>query len=330
MENSSKPFLSYLEQIERLKEKGISCEKSNERKFLIRKGYFNLINGYKKPFVIGKKESGEHIYLPGTSIEKIYKVMKFDRRLSGMLLRNITHVEEEIRTITGYKFDLGCSKYNCDWTQTMAYDNKVDDDLILKLIKRIKEEIDIAKNNNNEYINHYNDKYEEIPTWIMTKVIKFTTLISFIQLCTKELKVYICDLYDIEYKQNDNDFGILIGALNWMRRTRNACAHNERIIFLKDKSRIVKTKYHSLLTSTYRYRLRNKQVIDLIIFLKYFNTKQEFNKLINFFDNELKQIALVVDSRVYDSIRASLGIRQIEHLQILKKEDKAINYLNLM
>jgi len=325
-----KPFLSYKEQIARLNEKGISCNKANEKKYLIRKGYFNLINGYKKPFVISKKENGDHVYLPGTSLEKIYKVLKFDRRLSGMLLRNITHVEEEVRTISGYKFDLLCNKNKTDWTQIISYDDRADEKLKLRLIRRIKSEIDLAKDNNNGYINHYTSKYEEIPTWIMTKIIKFTTLISFIQLSKKELRVYICNLYDIEYKQNDNNFGILIGALNWMRRTRNACAHNERIIFLKDDSRIVITKYHLLLTTAYKNRLRNKQVIDLIIFLKYFNTKREFNKLINFFDSELEQIAHVVDSKVFESIRASLGIRNMEHLQILRNKEKSINYLNLL
>jgi len=115
-----------------------------------------------------------------------------------------------------------------------------------------------------------------------------------------------------------------------MRRTRNACAHNERIIFLEDSSRIVLTKYHMILTTAYKNRIRNKQVIDLIIFLKYFNTKIEFKKLINFFDSELEQIAHVVDSKVYESIRASLGIRNMEHLQILKNSEKSINYLKLL
>lgn len=84
MSCEGKPFLTYQEQIERLKEKGISCTKPNEKKYLIRKGYFNLVNGYKKPFVVKRDINGDHHYIEGTTIEKLYKVMKFDRRLSGM------------------------------------------------------------------------------------------------------------------------------------------------------------------------------------------------------------------------------------------------------
>ncbi len=211
MENSNKPFLSYKDQIARLKEKGISCEKTNEKKYLIRKGYFNLINGYEKPFISGKHENGNHKYLPGTSIKKIYRILKFDRRLSDMLLKNITHVEEEISTIAGYKIHLICTITNSSWSDIESYDLKLDKAIIKKLIKKIKEEIEIAKNNNNDYIIHYSKKADKIPIWIMTKIIKFTTLITFIQVSKKSLREYLCDLYDIEYISNDNDFGILMG-----------------------------------------------------------------------------------------------------------------------
>ena len=54
MSTISKPFLNYKAQIRRLNDKGISCNLPEEKRILIRKGYFNLINGYKKPFVINK------------------------------------------------------------------------------------------------------------------------------------------------------------------------------------------------------------------------------------------------------------------------------------
>lgn len=328
IECANKPFLSYGEQVERLKEKGITCDKPNEKKYIIRKGYFNLVNGYKKPFVIGKNGQ-DHRYIKGTSIEQLYKVMKFDRRLSGMLLRNITHVEEEVRSIAGYLFDKENKETSLGWQDIDAYDSKIDIKDIKSLIKDIKKEVSIAKKNNNEYIKHYYDKYDIIPTWVMMKVIRFTTFILFIKLSKIMIKKSICNLYGIEYKQRDNDFSILLGALNWMRKTRNSCAHNERIIFLKDSNTIVITKYHKLLTTQYKNRLRTKQVVDLIIFLKYFNTKTEYNKLINFLLYELKNIEHVVGPHVYDSIRASLGIRQVRHLEFLKGLEKTIEYLKL-
>lgn len=51
----SKPFLTFTGQVERLKEKEISCETIEGKKILIKKRYFNLINGYKMPFISNKK-----------------------------------------------------------------------------------------------------------------------------------------------------------------------------------------------------------------------------------------------------------------------------------
>lgn len=245
-------------------------------------------------------------------------------------MRNITHVEEEIRTITGYKLDLICDRLRIDWTDEAAYDERLDRRLIMQLLSNINSDIDKAKSNSNDYIIHYASKDGTIPTWIMTKVIRFTTLISLIEYSKKELREYLCNLYDMEYNLRNNDFRILIGSLHWMRKTRNSCAHNERIIFLEDDNRIVITKYHRMLTHAYRNRLRDKQVVDVVIFLKYYNTKQEYKKLINFLKNELKQVQLIVPNQVYQSIRASLGIRQVEHLDLLQNIPKKIEYLNLI
>lgn len=71
MSTTNKPFLDYKAQIRRLTEKGISCNTPEEKKILIRKGYFNLINGYKKPFVMSKN-NGEHSYITNTSVDKLY------------------------------------------------------------------------------------------------------------------------------------------------------------------------------------------------------------------------------------------------------------------
>ena len=324
----NKPFLNYDQQLDRLREKGISCHKPNEKKYLIRKGYFNLVNGYKMPFITGVKGNDEHQYIEGTSIEKLYKVLKFDRRLSGMLLKNITHIEEELRTICSHKFD-SLNLGECrNWDDVNSYDARVSIEKRNRLIAKINNEINIAKENGNDYISHYQNKYEVIPTWVMTKVIKFTTFISMIELSKKELRVHICNLYGIEHKSRNNDFKYLFASLNWMRKTRNACAHNERIIFLKDSSKVAITQYHKQLTFAYNTR-RNKQIVDLLLYLKYFNTQQEYNKLINFVIKELKDMEMVVGSYSYNRIRSSLGIRDIGHLRLIQKLEKKIPYLNL-
>lgn len=333
MSSINKPFLNYKEQIKRLSIKGISCNSPEEKKILIRKGYFNLVNGYKKPFVINKDDNNEHIYIKDTSIEKLYQVMKFDRRLSSLILKNVTHVEEEIRSVTAYRFQQICQNQLSDWTSIDVYDVKVSVGERQKLIEDIKEDIKLAKKNRNKYLLHYSQnstKDNDLPFWVIIKLIRFTTLSTLIKFSKKELRTYLCNLYDIEYISASNDYRILEGALNWLRKTRNACAHMERIIYLEDRSTVVITKYHKLLTSAYIRRGRKKQIVDLLIFLKYFNTKIEYINLINHLINYINEIGKVVGPEVKDNIRASLGIRNIEHLKTIKEQPKSIKYLQLI
>lgn len=64
-----------------------------------------MINGYKTPFSCGTDANGNHIYFPNTTLSQINSLKKFDETLRIFLLKYITQVEEEVRTLTGYKFD---------------------------------------------------------------------------------------------------------------------------------------------------------------------------------------------------------------------------------
>ena len=38
------------------------------------KDFFNIVNGYKLPFTCGTDSKGNHVYLPNTSLEHLYKL----------------------------------------------------------------------------------------------------------------------------------------------------------------------------------------------------------------------------------------------------------------
>lgn len=84
---------------------------------LVRSGYFNMINGYKTPFTCGTDANGNHTYFPNTTLSQINSLKKFDESLRIFLLKYITQVEEEVRTLTGYKFDQ-CQ--TIDWQFTLV------------------------------------------------------------------------------------------------------------------------------------------------------------------------------------------------------------------
>lgn len=226
-----------------------------------------------------------------------------------------------------------CQRLLSTWTDTHVYDKKKGVSDRRKLIEDIKEDVRLAKKNKNKYLMHYvqnSTKDTDLPFWVIIKLIRFTTLSRLVQLSKKELRIYVCDLYDIEYESRSNDFRVLEGALNWLRKVRNACAHMERVLYLEDRSTVVITKYHKLLTGSYRQRRRKKQIVDLLIFLKYFNTKKEYRNLINNLINHINDIGRIVGPHVQNNIRASLGIRDVEHLRLIKEQPKSIKYLKLI
>lgn len=55
--DGDKDFLTYNQQMKHLRcDKNISCKGTEDKTILCRSGYFNLVNGYKNPFVCGVDE----------------------------------------------------------------------------------------------------------------------------------------------------------------------------------------------------------------------------------------------------------------------------------
>ena len=115
---ADKEFLTYNQQMKKLRDKKkIDCGNTKDKTTLVRMGYFNLVNGYKEPFICGKDNNGNHIYIANTSLKALYALKKFDDDLRMLLLKYITQIEEEVRTLTGYKFDQCNDNGKTPWPQ---------------------------------------------------------------------------------------------------------------------------------------------------------------------------------------------------------------------
>lgn len=105
METLNKPFLTYEQQILKLKEDKKLIISNDELAIgLLKKhSYFDLISGYKGMF---KKANGEYkLYV---SIEDIYALYCFDDNLRALVLRYILKVEKHIKSLMSYAF---CQKF---------------------------------------------------------------------------------------------------------------------------------------------------------------------------------------------------------------------------
>ena len=320
IETEDKFFLTYNQQMRKLRNnKNILCNGSSHKKLLIRAGYFNLVNGYKTPFISGQDEHGNHHYISGTSIDQLHAVKKFDDQLRSFLLKYITQVEEECRTLTGYKFDECNENGNITWYSTDAYSpNKSLQDK-MSVISRAYSELSKSQL---DYVSFYMENHKQIPTWIMIKVVNFSTFIDIIRNSKLEVSHSLCHLYGLEDDDGHADVKLLIGSLHWMRKIRNSCAHNERVYCITRRhdnrlhsGRIIE-KYFRMLSPGY-IRNREQKIFDLIVYFKYFLPNTEYKQFIS----ELKDMLLNLQSKIhphaFEYIRGQIGIRNLDDLDVL-------------
>ena len=97
----AKPFMTYEQQIQKLKEKNLWIPDEDAAKEILKKeGYFALITGYKDLF----KNPTTRNYRDGTSIEDIYALYQFDEQLRELTLHHLLHIEQHLRSILSYAF----------------------------------------------------------------------------------------------------------------------------------------------------------------------------------------------------------------------------------
>lgn len=324
--SDDKYFLTYNQQMRKLRnDKKIICSGSNHKRILIRAGYFNIINGYKSPFVCGTDNDGNHIYISNTSVDQMYYVKQFDDELRSFLLRYITQVEEEVRTLTGYQFDKCNDDGKIAWYDTNAYNPKHSLQNKMSTISSAYSEL---SKSHLDYVKFYMENHKQIPTWIMLKVVNFSTFISVLQYSKTDVTHSICQLYGMLDINNLPNVKLLIGSLHWMRKIRNSCAHNERIYCLcRDRDKFhrnsgrINEQYICNLRPAYK-RDTCQRIFDLIVYFKYYLPNSEYKTFISKLYDMLSELQQHIQPNAFEYVRGKMGIRNLNDLNILKDMPK--------
>lgn len=322
---TDKPFKTYQQQMKYLRDnKSIECKGSVDKQILLRNGYFNLINGYKSPFVLKVDEDGNHTYIGSTSIKHFEAVKHFDDELRHILLKHITNVEEEIRTLIGHKFDYVNDCGKTEWYEVDSYNPNTKTQDKIKVIASCYNEINRSKQS---YVAHYLNQHNSIPTWVFVKVINFSTFIDFLSICKPDVINSICTLYSVYDIYGNTNPKLLISMLHWLRKIRNACAHNERIYGISRNNGRVNQPYITFLSNSKTYtNHRTQQIIDLIIYLRYFMQDKEFHDFIKQIKNLFAILQSQLNKNAFEKVRAETGIRNLAVLDELCLTKKNIDY----
>jgi abortive infection bacteriophage resistance protein len=95
-----KEFKTIDEQINLLKSRGMNIpDEQRAKKYLLTNNYYNIINGYSKPFLKEKE-----VYLPGTTFDEVSRLYFFDKELKQTLFNYILDAEHHLKSIFAYRF----------------------------------------------------------------------------------------------------------------------------------------------------------------------------------------------------------------------------------
>lgn len=123
-----KPFMTYEQQIQKLRDKNLTIADENEAKSILQQdGYYALITGYKDLF----KNPSTKNYRDGTTLQDILALYQFDEQLRELTLRHLLHIERHIRSSLSYAF---CDKFG---DQQTAYLNPANYDNTKKRVMRL-------------------------------------------------------------------------------------------------------------------------------------------------------------------------------------------------
>ncbi|MDY2813983.1 MAG: Abi family protein [Dorea sp.] len=282
---NDKDFTTFDRQIEILQSRGLAFISEETAKNALRRyGYYNIINGYKDPYV--EHIDGQEKYKPGTTFEQILSLYKMDRGIRASLMESMLQVEDNLRTAVAHtlgeaftadqNFYLRRSNFKLGKKRGRRYPL---DDIMAKFEKIQKDDIDPIK--------YYRETYNNIPPWILLKDASFGNLVNFVKLQKYPQKCRIISIaYDIPLtaiQQLDGMRDLFMDSLFVYLDFRNRAAHGGRVYNFESKSTFRFSPFlHSQLGITnadYRHSKGKTGLIPLLASLSFWGDKDPYATL---------------------------------------------------
>ena len=306
-----KTFKTLDEQVEILKNKGLTIEDDLLAKhILLRENYF-FFSGYRHLFL---KSEQDRTFIPGTNFREIYGLFLFDRQLRNIIFKNILTVENNLKSILAYVISKNHGYRDTDYLNPNIYcrdgrRRRQVNDLLKKMSRQIR--INGVKHTATE---HYLNNYDFVPLWIGVKVLSFGIISELYTILLREDQKEIADVLNMEV----ND---LLDYLPILANYRNLCAHEDLCYDHRTQKLIDDTKYHEALNIPKlngEYKYGKNDLFSLVIILKKLLSEDDFSLLINevsyeidFLSGKLNTIKI---DKVLDIMGFPDGYKQITRL----------------
>lgn len=270
----SKPFLTYAQQIDKLKnEKGLVISDAQYAEDMLKQNsYFALITGYK--YLFKNKTTGK--YKDGTKFEDIVALYQFDEGLRQLFLKYLCQIERHIRSLTSYYFSEKFGESQDEYLDVTHY--RYNGQYVPKIIKLVTKLNDIIHNQDSqyEYIRHYVKNNHNVPLWVLLNTVTFGTLSKF----------YMFLQQDIQAKVSENFLGVnesqMENMLSILSKYRNVCAHNERLFSHHVRESIPDMPLHQKLSIPKKgsqYICGKSDLFSVVISMRYLLPTEDFSRL---------------------------------------------------
>jgi abortive infection bacteriophage resistance protein len=209
----TKPALSYEQQIELLKSRGMTIENEELAKFYLKNINYYRLRAYWLSF---EEDTKEHNLKTNTSFEDVLNLYVFDRELRLLLLDAIERIEVSVRTAWTYEFSMNYGSH-AHLDSSLFENHKYYLDHVSSLIKEVNRSQEL-------FIEHFNKNYKELlpPIWAVSEVMSIGLLSKWIS------NLYESDRKVIarRYKLGKN---VLASWLKHLTIVRNLSAHHCRL-----------------------------------------------------------------------------------------------------
>ena len=228
-----KPFKTSDEQIELLKERGMSFNNVNAAKeYLEDYTYYGVINGYSDLFW---EEGHLNRYKEGVSFSELKALHHFDESLRRFLTPYILQVESIVKSHIVYQF---CNARKPDGTYAHEPDgyldaNNFDPERRQKaqnLTYKLREVLNQGRNFHGP-IKHYTDNYGFVPLWVLATQLSFGHVVTFYNVLMPSERNEVARRFGIREHE-------LFSILRVLHDFRNTIAHSNRVYCFSTAHRV--------------------------------------------------------------------------------------------
>ncbi len=268
MASNRNTFMDYKAQIQHLKNKNLIIEDDNFAIHILSKvGYYGLINGYKAVF----KNNTTNLYISDTTFDDIYQIYLFDAALREVFLKYILIVEKNIKSSISYHFSSLYGNSMNDYQNSANYDYGKRQNQIRILFKKVNQKI--YGKNASPQVKHHLSLYHDVPLWVLTTDLTFGEIASMYRYLKGHCKTLVCNDF---HQIGRAELGKMLVILT---KTRNICAHGNRLFNVRHGNAIMDCSAHKKLRIPKTGTLYNYGKSDLfatVISLKYLLDTADF------------------------------------------------------